>query len=112
MFGYIDASGSIDAPPIPAIRLNRLERHIHAWNNLDWVEARLPAPPHDDDFGILSQGIFATFDRNKVYCMLLPHLMRGIPLRTWARGGFGFPISQIEIDPSNNLLVLVSRQVA
>ncbi|KAF9511768.1 hypothetical protein BS47DRAFT_1346358 [Hydnum rufescens UP504] len=110
MFGYIDALGSMDAPLIPATRLNQLERHVEAWNNLDWMETRLSAPPHDvQDFGIVSQGIFATSDRSGVYCIQLPRPMQGIPLRTWVLGGFAFPITQIEIDPSNNLLVVLSR---
>jgi hypothetical protein len=76
------------------------------------VETRVLAPPHDVyDFGVLSQGIFATFNRNRVYCVQLPRLMQGIPLRTWVLEGFAFPVTQIEVDPSNDLLVVLSKQV-
>jgi hypothetical protein len=37
--------------------------------------------------------------------------MWGILLRTWALEDFGFPIHEIDIDPSNNLLVGVYKQI-
>jgi hypothetical protein len=109
MFGYTDVSGSVDEPAIPATRLIQLERHIDAWNHLDWVESPIKAPQYSD-FGILCEGIFATFDHHGVYCIQLPHLTRGILFRTWTLGDFAFIICQIEIDPSNDLLVVESRQ--
>ncbi|KAF9514407.1 hypothetical protein BS47DRAFT_1485129 [Hydnum rufescens UP504] len=109
MFGYADVSGSVDASVVPATRLDQLERHIDAWNNLDWVEDVLP---HDYGFGILCQGILATSDLKSVHCIQLPHLVRGIQLRRWTLDNLPFPIYGIEIDPSNDLLVVVSRESA
>ncbi|KAF9504787.1 hypothetical protein BS47DRAFT_1354760 [Hydnum rufescens UP504] len=80
VFGYTDVSGSIDKSAIPTTRLIQLERHTDAWNHLDWVESRIEAPFHYNDFGILCQGIFATFDHHRVYCIQLPHPRRGILL--------------------------------
>jgi hypothetical protein len=111
MFGYTDISGSVDAPAIPATRLNQLKRHIDARNELDWMEFHIDVPPQYSGFGILCQGIFATFNLKSVCCIHLPHVMRGIQFRTWTLGDFSFPIHQIEIDPSNNLLVVASTQV-
>ncbi|KAF9510327.1 hypothetical protein BS47DRAFT_1487509 [Hydnum rufescens UP504] len=111
MFGYTDVSESVDAAAAPAMRLNQLERHIDAWNHLDWVESRVDAPLPSSDFGVICEGIFATFDYWRVYCIQLPHLMRGIPFREWTLKKFSFPIDEIEIDPSNNLLVVVSMAV-
>jgi hypothetical protein len=109
IFGYTDGSGS---PAIPATRLNQLGKHIDAWNKLDWMESQIHVPLQYNDFSILCQGIFATFNLKSVCCIQLPHLMRGIQFRTWTLRDFSFPIRQIEIDPSNNLLVVVSRQVS
>ncbi|KAF9512480.1 hypothetical protein BS47DRAFT_1382975 [Hydnum rufescens UP504] len=113
MFGYTDVSESVDAPGIPATRLNQLESHIDAWNNLDWVESHVDAPPRDgisNAFGVLCQGIFAMFDSKRVYCIQLPHLVRGTLFRRWTLDGFAFPVDQIEIDPCNNLLLVLSRE--
>ncbi|KAF9511745.1 hypothetical protein BS47DRAFT_1139583 [Hydnum rufescens UP504] len=109
MFGYLDVSGSVDVPAISATRLSQLGRHIDAWNKLDWMESHIRVPFQYEDFGILCQGIIAMFNLKSVCCIQLPHLMRGIQFRTWTLGDFSFPIYQIEIDPSNNLLVVMSR---
>ncbi|KAF9510339.1 hypothetical protein BS47DRAFT_1384011 [Hydnum rufescens UP504] len=111
IFGYTDASESVDAPASAITRLNRLERRIDAWNHLDWVESRVDAPLPSSDFGIICEGVFAMFDYRRVYCIQLPHLMRGIPFREWTLKKFSFPIHEIEIDPSSNLLVVVSMAV-
>jgi hypothetical protein len=113
MFGYTDVSESVDAPAIPATRLNQLEKHIDAWNNLDWVESLIDASPLDDNYNasVICQGIFARFDRESVCCIQLPHLVRGTLFRRWVLDDFAFPIHHIEIDPGNNLLVVLSRQV-
>jgi hypothetical protein len=108
MFGYTDISGSVDAAETPATRLNQLERHIDAWNNLDWVESSIGVPFPDQGLSILRHGIFVTFDIE----IQLPHLIRGIRFRIWMLKDFTFPIHEIEIDPSNNHLVVVSGQVA
>jgi hypothetical protein len=110
MFGYTDGSGSLDAPAVTATRLNQLEKHIDAWNNLDWVESHVAAPPLANNSGVLCQGILATFDHRSVYCIQLPHPTRGILSREWTLEDFSSPIDQIEIDPSNNLLVVVFGQ--
>ncbi|KAF9510333.1 hypothetical protein BS47DRAFT_1384007, partial [Hydnum rufescens UP504] len=110
MFGYTDVSGSVSA--VPAMRLNRLERYVDAWNNLDWVESRIDGSLQGSSSGALSQGIFITYTDKNVYCIQLPHPTRGIPFRTWMLDDFEFGINQVQIDPSNNLLVVLSRQVS
>ncbi|KAF9510330.1 hypothetical protein BS47DRAFT_1348128 [Hydnum rufescens UP504] len=111
MFGYTDVSGSVDGPAVSATRLNRLETHIDAWNNLDWVKCHMDGPLQGSDSGGLCQGIFVTYEYARVHCIQLPHPMRGIPFRTWTLDDFEFPVHQIAIDPSNNLLVVLSEQV-
>ncbi|KAF9520559.1 hypothetical protein BS47DRAFT_1378746 [Hydnum rufescens UP504] len=53
----------------------------------------------------------AIFDCKRVECIQDPHPPRGIPFRRWTLGDFALPIQQIEIDPGNNLLVVLSAQV-
>jgi hypothetical protein len=103
MFGYIDGPGRADAA-----RLSQLERHINAWNKLDWVESHIDAPNWRY---VLREGIYVSANTTKVVCIQLPYLNRGVLLRTWTLG-FEFPVPEIEIDPSNNLLVVVSRRVS
>ncbi|KAF9511775.1 hypothetical protein BS47DRAFT_1486687 [Hydnum rufescens UP504] len=88
MFGYTDGSGRAGAA-----RLNQLERHIDAWNKLDWVESHIDVPIGND-------GLYALRDGT-----------RGLPLRMWTLG-FEFPVDEVEIDPSNNLLVVLFRRVS
>jgi hypothetical protein len=109
MFSYTDGSGYLGPPVVPTTHLNHLERHIKAWNTLDWVESHVDAPPLHHDLHVLCQGIFAMFDHKRVYCIQLPHLTRGILCQEWTLKDFSFSVDQIEIDPSNNLLVVVSR---
>ncbi|KAF9510328.1 hypothetical protein BS47DRAFT_88645 [Hydnum rufescens UP504] len=44
-------------------------------------------------------------------CIQLPSLSRGVPLRTWTLK-FEFCFDQAEIDPTNNLLVVLPRRVS
>jgi hypothetical protein len=102
MFGYTDGPGRADA-----VRLNRLERHIKAWNKLDWVESHVDIPSWNDN-SALREDIYAISNDTEVVCIQLPSLNRGVPLRTWTLG-FEFRVREIDIDPSNNLLVVLSR---
>jgi hypothetical protein len=102
MFGYTDGPGRADSA-----RLNQLEKHIDAWNKLDWVESLIDIPIWPYSLDTLREGIYATSNTTEVLCIQLPSLSRGIPLRTWTLG-FEFPVHEVEIDPSNNLLVILS----
>ena len=109
MFGYVDGPGPVDGPTITATRLNRLPRHIDAWNQLDWVESRIDIEIDNPKLEVVREGVYALANDSEVACTQFPSVTRGIPLRTWKLGDFGFPISGIEISPSNNLLVIESR---
>ena len=111
MFGYVDGPRLLDAPTITATRLNQLQRHIDAWNRLDWVESRIDIEIDIPTFRVVREGVCALANDSEVVCIQFPSVARGIPLRTWKLGNFGFPISDIEISPSNNLLVIESRLV-
>jgi hypothetical protein len=102
MFGYTDGPGRAGVA-----RLEQLERHIHAWNKLDWVESRIDVPRWNHN-STLREGIYAISNTTEVVCIQLPSLSRGTPLRMWTLE-FEFPVHEIDIDPSNNLLVVLSR---
>ncbi|KAF9504923.1 hypothetical protein BS47DRAFT_1386114 [Hydnum rufescens UP504] len=102
MFGYTNGPGRADAA-----RLNQLEKHIDAWNKLDWVESYIDVPIWRYGLDALREGVYATSNTTEVLCIQLPSLSRGVPLRTWTLL-FEFFVHEIEIDPSNNLLVILS----
>ncbi|KAF9510346.1 hypothetical protein BS47DRAFT_1409101 [Hydnum rufescens UP504] len=96
MFGYTDGPLHADTAC-----LNQLERHIDAWNNLDWQTSHVDAPLQKSGRIVLCKGILVTWDFNRVCCIQLPRPMRGILLRTWTLEDFAFPIHQIDIDPNS-----------
>ncbi|KAF9510338.1 hypothetical protein BS47DRAFT_1487518 [Hydnum rufescens UP504] len=98
MFGYTDGPRRADA-----VHLHELERHIDAWNKLDWIESRIDMPIWHYGLDALRDGIYAFPNSTEVICIQLPSLSRGVPLRTWTLK-FEFPVDQVEIHPSNNLL--------
>jgi hypothetical protein len=69
----------VSSKPV-ATRLNQLECHIRAWNNLDWVESLVTIP--NAQFRALSGGIFVHVGLD-VTCVQLPSFLRYVPLRTW-----------------------------
>ncbi|KAF9510322.1 hypothetical protein BS47DRAFT_1487506 [Hydnum rufescens UP504] len=102
MFGYTNGPGNVDAA-----RLSQLERHIDAWNKLDWVESRIDLPAWRSLTKTLRGGVYATSNATEMTCIQLPSLSRGVPLRTW-KLTFEPRVHQTEIDPSNNLLVVLA----
>jgi hypothetical protein len=112
MFGYVDGPGPSVRTATPAARLNQLQRHIDAWNALDWMESRMTFSTGRHGISVLREGVYALISDDEVTCIQLPSLTRGVHLRVWKLGSLGFPGSEvysIEISPSNNLLVLVSK---
>ena len=109
MFGYVDGPEPSVGTAIPVTRLNQLQMHIDAWNALDWVESRMAFSIKHFGASALCGGIYAFVHDGEVTCIQLPSPVRGVPLRVWRLGSLGFPgeISAIEINPSNNLLVVV-----
>ncbi|KAF9510326.1 hypothetical protein BS47DRAFT_1348119 [Hydnum rufescens UP504] len=91
MFGYVDGPGHADAAY--------------------WVESRIDVPIRGYRLKTLCQGIYAISNVTEVICIQLPSLSRGVPLRMWTLG-LGFPVEEIEIDPSNNLLAVLPMRVS
>ncbi|KAF9510857.1 hypothetical protein BS47DRAFT_1347468 [Hydnum rufescens UP504] len=80
--GYSESHDDhVSSKPV-ATRLNQLECHIRAWNNLDWVESFVTIP--NARFKALSRGIFVLVNPDVVTCVQLPSFLRDVPLRTWA----------------------------
>jgi hypothetical protein len=89
-----------------AARLDKLDQHNRAWNNLDWNEAvvKLPFSP----FYAISDGVLVNVGRGTVTCMQLPSPLRNVPLRTWALEN-PVDIDEIDciaVDASQDLLVI------
>ena len=108
MCRYIDGPRPAGVPLIPITRLNQLQRHIDAWNKLDWVESRMNVPiwmRHSDS---LCEGIYMIASHVGVACIQLPSLTRGVPLRIWKLENFEFYVTEAEISPCNNLLAVLS----
>ena len=110
MFRYTDGPRPAGVPAISATRLQQLQRRIDAWNKLDWVESRMNASVSiwwRKSVG-LREGIYMIVNDTEVVCIQLPSHARGVPLHTWKLGNFGFDVSDAEIGPCNDLLVVLS----
>ncbi|KAF9510340.1 hypothetical protein BS47DRAFT_1348143, partial [Hydnum rufescens UP504] len=71
-------------------------------------ESHIDVPIWRYDSEALRDGLYVASNTTEVMCIQLPSLSRGVPLRTW-KLRFEFSVNQVEIDPSNNLLVVLSR---
>jgi len=110
MFGYTDGPRPAGVPAIPATRLQELQRHVDAWNILDWVESRasVPVSPWGRNPKGLCEGIYTIVTDTEVTCIRLPSHARGVPLHIWKLGNPEFLVSDAEISPCNDLLVVLS----
>jgi hypothetical protein len=90
---------------ISAARLNQFQRHIDAWNKLEWIEASITVP-----YGmrpILSGGVYMTLRGGDATCVQVPSPIRGLPLRTWTLHGIDHRFFEIAFDPHSDLLVVM-----
>ena len=105
--GYEDRPYAEMNPAIAAIVLEKLRRHIEAWNELDWMETRTKIPIGQT---VLSGGVLAAAHTNMTLtCVQLPSRIRDIPFQMWTlENDLQNHDLDIAIDVPNNLLVLVS----
>ncbi|KAF9510856.1 hypothetical protein BS47DRAFT_1347467 [Hydnum rufescens UP504] len=106
MYGYSERHDDRVLPKPVTTRINQLECHIRAWNNLDWVESLVTIP--NAQFRALSGGIFVHVGLDVVTCVQLPSFLRDIPLRTWTMENpvdVDF-INCVAVDASQDLFVI------
>lgn len=92
--------------------LSKLDAHVEAWRTLDCDEAVLETPSgaaYD-----LAQGVYVcvnTHDESTVTCVELPSRLTGAAHRVYALRSVEFPIKDLAIDPSQDLIVLFEMSV-
>ncbi|KDQ64233.1 hypothetical protein JAAARDRAFT_683245 [Jaapia argillacea MUCL 33604] len=88
-------------------RLSRLKAHQEAWKNLEWRQ-EVPLPPLDPDIWELQGGVLAQGKCEQGLTVTqLGGDSRGIPTREWDVKNLGFAISDLAMDPAQDLLVLI-----
>lgn len=99
-----------DGPPSsvsPGERLVMLRAHQTSWRTLSWgAEETIPiVTEHIWDLfgGILAQANTST----SVSFKQLPSIVRRIDTREWSLENLGFQISDLAVDPSQDLLLVV-----
>ncbi|RDB28805.1 hypothetical protein Hypma_015693 [Hypsizygus marmoreus] len=104
------AAGQEDGPKPtfgPAARLEALEKHQAAWDNFDWTKDQ-SIPMLGGGLWELYGGVLAQSTTDGAICLRrLASDCRSIPELEWTVGGFGFPVRDFSLDPSQDLLVLV-----
>jgi hypothetical protein len=93
-----------------AVRIERLQEHIDAWNHLNWTPESRVIVPFTSALQ-LAGGVFATFSGETITFVELPSRIRGTPTHKWSYE-VGFEPKDIGIDPSQDLLILVAMSVA
>ncbi|KAF8310986.1 hypothetical protein DL93DRAFT_1551924 [Clavulina sp. PMI_390] len=111
-WGYCGPSADTSVLTAPEY-LTRLERHIAAWQSLDWEEHEIKLPEPGGAF-IVAQGIFATVpggrENSDVYIYQLPSRLKKTQPHQYVIKDVGFWVKDIAIDPSQNLLLLLEMQ--
>lgn len=89
-----------------AERLRRFQKHVDAWNNLEWVESRATVPRAI--YYSFCGGVFVVGSEGVLTCIQLPSRIRGLPLRIWKLPSTDIIPGGMATDPRSDLLALVS----
>jgi hypothetical protein len=93
-----------------AERRERLQAHIHAWQNLQWSSCvhLFDLPPNTVIMNVSPGGILTFISRSecKLKFVQPPSNLREIPMKQWEHT-FPFPPSDVAIDPSEDILVVL-----
>jgi hypothetical protein len=103
-----------DGPPSgmsTAERRERLQAHIHAWRDLQWSSCvqLFDLPSNTMNMMKVSPGGILTFfsrGGRRLKFVRPPSNLRGIPMKQWGHT-FPFPMSDVAIDPSEDILVVL-----
>lgn len=109
-WGYEDLGASTSYRSL-VDRKNKLEDHVNVWNSLDWTreDITIPKPAAYNLF----QGVWISVNRslpNTITCVEFPS--RVWPHTSTTRHqSFSYPIRDLVIDPSQDLLILLELWV-
>lgn len=92
-----------------ATKLERLQEHIERWDRLDWKDTRLEIPKFR--ISNYAGGVLVTAGDHVITCVELPSLVRRTEARVWSHTNPDFPIFEVAIDPSQDMLVLLHKYV-
>ena len=89
-----------------ATLLRTLQDHVHAWQNLKWLETRISIPR---GFTYeLSHGVYGIGSERSLTFIELPSRVRGTELHTWELKETAFDVKDFTMDPTQNLLALLT----
>lgn len=91
--------------------LSKLDAHVEAWRTLDWEESVLEIP--SGSAYDLAQGLYVCVDIQDdsiVTCVKLPSRITGAAHQVYTCN-IGFPIKDLAIDPSQDLIILFEMSV-
>lgn len=88
----------------------KLDAHVRSWGDLDWQESHVRIPSPGAAYA-LSQGVFASVsfhsELSSVTCVTLPSRIMGTEAAVHTLDDVGFPVKDLVIDPSQDLLILL-----
>ena len=107
--GYEDGPYSDRASEDTTARLRKLQSHVDAWNNLDWVESRVSTPVEAIRTLFCGGMLISLIDDETVTCIQLPSRIPDLPLRIWTLHIVDMSVVGMAADPQSDLLVLATR---
>lgn len=93
--------------------LRKLETHVDAWRSLSWRATRIPLP-ESTSVEDLAHGYYAcvySLDLDCIMCIQLPSTTMNTEARHYTIEDVGFPIGDIAIDPTQDLMVMLEAYV-
>lgn len=107
--GYVDGSRS---NLTIFQRLESLRNHNNGWNRLIWSRSdsyKINLGPHHSTLYDLFGGVLARGTQTEITFVQLPSSIRGTDARQFSYA-FEFPLSDISIDPDQDLMILVQQR--
>lgn len=110
-WGYRQPSFGTNRESINMLEFSeKLDLHVRSWGDLDWHESHVRIPSPGAAYA-LSQGVFASVsfqsELSSVTCVTLPSRIMGTTAAIHTLEDVGFPVKDLVLDPSQDLLILL-----